>query len=152
LGHAVGWAFATDAAVRPIPRSLANIYAELRDDLGIQPPEHGDLAQWVDRGVMLLNASLTVRVGDAGSHRGLPWRAITGAIVERIASRGLPLVAVLWGNDAQWAKPFLGDTPVIESAHPSPLSARRGFFGSAPFSRVNESLRAQGAEPIDWRV
>lgn len=152
LGHAVGWAFSTDPSVRPIPRSLANVYAELHDDLGIATPDHGDLSAWVNQGVLLLNATLTVRVGDAGSHRGLPWREVTGAVVERLARRGRPLVAVLWGNDARWAKPILGDTPIVESAHPSPLSARRGFFGSTPFSRVNESLRAQSAEPIDWHV
>lgn len=151
-GHAAGWAFSVDRAVRPLPRSLTNIFVELRDDLGVDPPNHGDLTSWVERGVALLNTTLTVRVGEAGSHRHLPWRAVTGAIVTTLASRELPLVTVLWGNDALWAKPLLGETAVVESAHPSPLSARRGFFGSRPFSRVNELLIRQGAEPIDWHL
>ena len=151
-GHAVGWSFSTERSVRPLPRSLANIYAELHDDLGVPVAEHGDLGEWVDQGVMLLNATLTVRVGDAGSHRHLPWRTITAAIVTRLAESDVPLVAVLWGNDAQWVKPLLGATPVIESAHPSPLSARRGFFGSRPFSRANAMLVEQGAQPIEWTI
>jgi uracil-DNA glycosylase len=151
-GHAVGLSFSTGREVRPLPRSLSNIYSELRDDLGIDPAEHGDLSRWVDQGVMLLNTSLSVREGEASSHRSWPWRDVTGAAVELLARRGDPLVAVLWGRDAQWAKPRLGTVATIESAHPSPLSARRGFFGSRPFSRVNTSLVDQGGEPIDWHV
>lgn len=151
-GHAVGLAFGTHRDVRPLPRSLANIYAELRDDLGIQPAEHGDLSHWADQGVLLLNTSLTVTEGEAGSHRAWPWKEITGAILGALADRGGPLVAILWGREAQWAAPILAGVDTIESAHPSPLSARRGFFGSRPFSRANASLVTQGSSPIDWRV
>ena len=151
-GHAVGLAFSTNRNVRPLPRSLANIYAELRDDLGVEPAEHGDLVRWVDQGVLLLNTSLTVRQGEAGSHRSWPWKDVTGAALGALAERGGPLVAVLWGRDAQWAVPLLNGVELIESAHPSPLSARRGFFGSRPFSRINDLLVAQGGDPIDWRI
>ncbi len=151
-GHAVGLAFSTNRNVRPLPRSLANIYAELRDDLGVEPAEHGDLVRWVDQGVLLLNTSLTVRQGEAGSHRSWPWKDVTGAALGALAERGGPLVAVLWGRDAQWAAPLLNGVELIESAHPSPLSARRGFFGSRPFSRINDLLVAQGGDPIDWRI
>ena len=151
-GHAVGLSFSTNSDVRPLPRSLTNIYAELRDDLGIDPAEHGDLSRWVDQGVMLLNTSLTVREGEAGSHRAWPWRNVTGAALRALAERGGPLVAVLWGREAQWAAALLNGVDSIESAHPSPLSAHRGFFGSRPFSRTNASLVNQGGDPIDWRV
>lgn len=151
-GHAVGLSFATGRDVRPLPRSLANIYAELRDDLGIASAEHGDLSRWVDQGVMLLNTSLTARESEVGSHRTWPWRNITGAALLALAERGGPLVAVLWGREAQWAAPLLNGVDTIESAHPSPLSAHRGFFGSRPFSRINSSLIEQGSDPIDWRV
>jgi uracil-DNA glycosylase len=151
-GHAVGLAFSTNQDVRPLPRSLANIYTELRDDVGIPPAEHGDLSEWVDQGVLLLNTSLTVREGEAGSHRSWPWKDVTGAALRTLAERGGPLVAVLWGREAQWAAPLLSGVDLIESAHPSPLSARRGFFGSRPFSRANTLLVAQGGEPIDWRI
>ena len=151
-GHAVGLSFSTNRDVRPLPRSLPNIYAELRDDLGIDPAEHGDLSRWVDQGVMLLNTSLTVREGEAGSHRAWPWRNVTGAALRALAERGGPLVAVLWGREAQWAAALLNGVDSIESAHPSPLSAHRGFFGSRPFSRTNASLVNQGGDPIDWRV
>lgn len=151
-GHAVGLAFSTSRNVRPLPRSLSNIYAELRDDLGIEPAEHGDLSSWVGQGVLLLNASLTVRAGEAGSHRSWPWKDVTGAALHTLAERGGPLVAVLWGREAQWAAPLLNGVDTIESAHPSPLSAHRGFFGSRPFSRINASLVAQGGEAVDWRV
>ena len=151
-GHPIGLSFAVDRAVRPIPRSLANIYRELRDDLGIETPEHGDLSAWADQGVMLLNRVLTVQSGASGSHRGRGWEAVTGRAVEALAERGGPLVAVLWGRDAQSTAPLLGDVPVIASAHPSPLSARSGFFGSRPFSRTNALLAALGHAPIDWRL
>ncbi|UYN83917.1 MAG: uracil-DNA glycosylase [Microcella sp.] len=151
-GHPIGLSFAVDRAVRPIPRSLANIYRELRDDLGIETPEHGDLSPWADQGVMLLNRVLTVQSGVSGSHRGRGWEAVTGRAVEALAERGGPLVAVLWGRDAQSAAPLLGSVPVIASAHPSPLSARNGFFGSRPFSRANAHLAALGHAPIDWRL
>jgi uracil-DNA glycosylase len=149
-GHAVGLAFSTARDVRPIPRSLANVYRELQDDLGIEPAEHGDLSRWADQGVLLLNIALTVRAGSAGSHRDWPWKRVTGSVLRLLAERGEPLVAILWGRDAQWARAFLPGVAIFESAHPSPLSAHRGFFGSRPFSRVNALLVAQGGAPIDW--
>lgn len=151
-GHAVGLAFSTARDMRPIPRSLANIFRELHDDLGIEPSPHGDLTGWAEQGVLLVNTALTVRVGSAGSHRDWPWKVITGAALQLLADRGDPLVAILWGRDAQWPQPFLPGVATVESAHPSPLSAHRGFFGSRPFSRTNALLFAQGAPPIDWRV
>lgn len=151
-GHPVGLAFAADRAVRPLPRSLANIYRELADDVGVNPPPHPDLSPWSERGVLLLNRVLTVEAGLAGSHRGLGWQRVTDAVVRALVARGGPLVAVLWGRDADAVRPLLGAVPVIASAHPSPLSARRGFFGSRPFSRVNAALVAQGAPPIDWDI
>lgn len=151
-GHAVGLSFAVDPEVRPLPRSLANIYTELEADLGIPRPAHGDLSAWADQGVMLLNRVLTVAPGAAASHRGWGWEQVTAHAIRALADRGGPLVAVLWGNDAQTARPLLGEVPVVASAHPSPLSARRGFFGSRPFSRVNDLLTEQGAPPVDWRL
>lgn len=151
-GHAIGLSFAVDRNVRPVPRSLANIYRELADDLGIAPAQHGDLTAWSDRGVMLLNRVLTVQAGVAGSHRGRGWEEVTEVAIRALAARGGPLVAILWGRDAGTLEPMLGGVPVIRSAHPSPLSASNGFFGSRPFSRANAALVQQGAEPIDWRV
>ncbi|WP_430593600.1 uracil-DNA glycosylase [Humidisolicoccus flavus] len=149
-GHAMGLAFSVNAGVRPLPRSLRNIDTELLDDLGCAAPAHGDLSQWSAQGVLLLNRVLSVREGEAGSHRGRGWERITQFAIEALIARGGPLVAVLWGNDARRIAPLLGATPRIESAHPSPLSARRGFFGSKPFSRVNALLNDQGATPINW--
>ncbi|WP_210479115.1 uracil-DNA glycosylase [Naasia sp. SYSU D00948] len=151
-GHPIGLAFAVERHVRPIPRSLANIYRELRDDLGVPVAEHGDLSAWTRSGVLLLNRVLTVRPGTPGSHRGIGWEAVTSLAIQRLVERGGPLVAVLWGRHAQTLRPLLDGVPVIESVHPSPLSASGGFFGSRPFSRVNAALAAQGAEPVDWRV
>lgn len=151
-GHPIGLSFAVERQVRPIPRSLANIYQELRDDLGIPPAAHGDLTGWAEHGVMLLNRVLTVQAGVSGSHRGKGWEAVTEAAIAALVARGGPLVAILWGRDAASLKPLLGSTPTLSSAHPSPLSAHNGFFGSRPFSRANELLVAQGAEPVDWRV
>ncbi|HEU0257768.1 MAG TPA: uracil-DNA glycosylase [Microbacteriaceae bacterium] len=151
-GHPVGLSFAVDAAVRPLPRSLQNIYTELHDDLGIAAPEHGDLTAWSRAGVMLLNRVLTVRAGSPASHRGKGWEAVTEHAIRVLATRGTPLVAVLWGRDAGTLRPLLGGVPVVASAHPSPLSAARGFFGSRPFSRVNRLLAERGAGPIDWRL
>ena len=151
-GHAVGLAFSADRAVRPLPRSLANIYKELNDDLGIPPAAHPDLSAWQHQGVLLLNRVLTVRAGEAGSHRRHGWEEITAHAIRALAERPQPLVAVLWGKDAASVAPMLGDVPIVMSAHPSPLSARRGFFGSRPFSRVNTALEAQGAAHIDWRL
>lgn len=151
-GHAVGLSFSVDRDVRPLPRSLTNIYRELNDDLNIEPAAHGDLTRWAESGVLLLNRVLTVQSGRAGSDRGMGWEALTARALEALARRGGPLVAILWGNDAQTASALLGDVPIIASTHPSPLSARKGFFGSRPFSRTNELLVQQGGQPIDWRV
>jgi uracil-DNA glycosylase len=151
-GHPIGLSFAVDAHVRPVPRSLANIYQELRTDVGIETPAHGDLTAWADQGVMLLNRVLTVRPGEAASHRGRGWEEVTERAIHALAHRGGPLAAILWGRDAQGLKPMLGPIPWVESAHPSPLSAGRGFFGSRPFSRVNRLLTDQGGENVDWRL
>jgi len=151
-GHAVGLSFSVARGVRPLPRSLVNIYAELASDLGVPPAEHGDLSAWFSQGVLLLNRVLTVRPGVSGSHRGKGWEEVTQCAIESLATRGGPLVAILWGRDAQGLQPMLAGIPVIASAHPSPLSARSGFFGSRPFSRTNAALQAQGAEPIDWTL
>ncbi|MGY6498386.1 MAG: uracil-DNA glycosylase [Microcella sp.] len=151
-GHPVGLAFSADRSVRPLPRSLANLYRELADDVGVTPPAHPDLSDWAERGVLLLNRVLTVEEGRAGSHRALGWQRVTDAVLRALVARGGPLVAVLWGRDADAVRPLLGDVPVIASAHPSPLSARRGFFGSRPFSRVNAALVAQGGEALDWDI
>lgn len=158
FGHPIGLSFAVEREVRPIPRSLTNIYKELRDDLGIAPAEHGDLSSWSAQGVLLLNRVLSVRPGASASHRGKGWEQITEtaikAIVERRTPEGRrsPLVALLWGNDARNLTPLLEGAPAVASAHPSPLSASRGFFGSRPFSKINELLTEQGATPIDWQI
>jgi uracil-DNA glycosylase len=149
-GHPVGLSFSVAPDVTPIPASLRNMYKELSADLGVAPPRTGDLTGWFDQGVLLLNRVLTVQPGSPGSHRGKGWEAITERAIQVLASRGGPLVAVLWGRDARNLKPLLGDVPVVESAHPSPLSASSGFFGSRPYSRVNALLVQQGAEPIRW--
>ncbi|MGV8969463.1 MAG: uracil-DNA glycosylase [Microbacteriaceae bacterium] len=151
-GHPIGLAFSVARAVRPIPRSLRNVLSELNDDLGIEPASHGDLSAWALEGVFLLNRVLTVRAGAAGSHRGIGWEAITEHAVRVLAERAQPPVAILWGSDARSLKPVLAGATVIESAHPSPLSASRGFFGSRPFSRANDALAEGGLAPIDWRV
>jgi uracil-DNA glycosylase len=151
-GHPIGLSFAVAPDVRPVPRSLANIYAELRTDLGIEPPGHGDLTAWADQGVMLLNRVLTVRPGEPASHRGRGWEDVTTRAIEVLAARGGPMAAILWGRDAQSLKPLLGRIPWVESPHPSPLSASRGFFGSRPFSRVNRLLEEQGGLPVDGRL
>jgi uracil-DNA glycosylase len=149
-GHPVGLAFACGDDVRPLPRSLNNIFTELSHDLGLLPALHGDLSEWSAQGVMLMNRVLTVRAGLAGSHRSLGWEQVTECAIDALVARGTPLVSALWGRDAQALAPRLAPFPVIESAHPSPLSARRGFFGSRPFSRANALLEQQGATPISW--
>ena len=155
-GHAVGLSFSVGAQVRPLPRSLDNIFAEYRSDLGYPTPTSGDLTPWAQRGVLLLNRVLTVRPGNPASHRGKGWEAVTECAIRALAARPGPLVAVLWGRDAGTLKPMLVDgnshVATIDSAHPSPLSAQRGFFGSRPFSRANALLAQMGAEPIDWRL
>ena len=151
-GHPIGLCFAVERDVRPIPRSLQNIYRELRDDVGVEPPAHGDLTPWTQHGILLLNRCLTVRPGAPASHRGKGWEEVTDQAIRALVARGMPLVAILWGRDAQTLKPLLGGTPTIESAHPSPMSADRGFFGSKPFSRANELLATQGAEQVNWAL
>ena len=153
-GHAVGLSFSVAPDVRPLPRSLDNIFKEYATDLGHPAPSCGDLEPWAQRGVMLLNRVLTVRPGTPASHRGKGWEAVTECAIRALVARPQPLVSVLWGRDAGTLKPMLtGDhCQTIESAHPSPLSASRGFFGSRPFSRANDLLAQLGGEPIDWRL
>jgi uracil-DNA glycosylase len=153
-GHAVGLSFSVAPDVRPLPRSLDNIYKEYTQDLGHPAPTNGDLTPWAERGVMMLNRVLTVRAGTPASHRGKGWEAVTECAIRALVARPQPLVAVLWGRDAQTLKPMLtgAHCASIESVHPSPLSASRGFFGSRPFSRVNELLATMGADPIDWQL
>lgn len=151
-GHAMGLAFSVPPSVRPLPPSLGNIFAELTADLGVTPPTSGDLTPWCERGVMLLNRVLTVRPGTPASHRGKGWEQVTECAIDALSARGGPLVAILWGNDARSLARRLPAVPRIESAHPSPLSASRGFFGSRPFSRANTLLASQGAPPVDWTL
>jgi uracil-DNA glycosylase len=157
-GHAIGLAFAVARDVRPLPRSLANLLTEFATDLGLPRPTHGDLTPWVTQGVLLLNRVLTVRHGAPGSHRGKGWEAVTDALVDGLLahhrSADIPLVALLWGRDAQALAPRLrdGGAAVLTAPHPSPLSAHRGFLGSRPFTNVNAQLEAAGAAPIDWRL
>ena len=151
-GHPMGLSFSVQRDVRPLPRSLDNIFRELVADLGVPAPTCGDLSPWADQGVMLLNRVLTVRPGAPASHRGRGWEAVTQRAIESLVARGGPLVAILWGRDAQSLAPMLAGVPRIESVHPSPLSASRGFFGSRPFSRANALLVEQGGAPVDWRL
>ncbi|GAA5025689.1 uracil-DNA glycosylase [Terrabacter aeriphilus] len=151
-GHPVGLSFSVAPDVRPVPRSLQNIYQELGTDLGLPTPANGDLTPWFERGVMLLNRVLTVRPGASASHQGKGWETVTAQAISALVDRGGPLVAILWGRQAQSLAPALGEVPRVESAHPSPLSARSGFFGSRPFSRTNDLLAQQGADPIDWSL
>lgn len=147
-GHAVGLAFSSSPSTRPLPKSLQNIYTEYTDDLGLPRPRSADLSPWIDAGVLLLNRVLTVREGDAGSHRNAGWEEITGTVVRHLASR--PMAAILWGRPAQEVADIVGRDRCVLSPHPSPLSAYRGFFGSRPFTRANELLEKQGADPVDW--
>jgi len=138
--------------VKPLPKSLSNIFTELVDDLGVAHPVSGDLSGWQRQGVLLLNRVLTVRTGEAGSHRSLDWQTVTDAVISALVQRDKPFVSILWGKDAQAIEPLLGNLPRVVSAHPSPLSAYRGFFGSRPFSRANRLLADQGFEPVDWSL
>ena len=151
-GHPVGLSFSVAPEVRPLPRSLVNIYAELEADLGIPPAPTGDLTPWFEQGVLLLNRVLTVRPGSPGSHRGKGWEEVTECAIDALAARGGPLVAILWGRDAQSLAPRLAGIPQVASAHPSPMSAHAGFFGSRPFSRANAALMAAGGTEVDWRL
>ncbi|MFZ2176545.1 MAG: uracil-DNA glycosylase [Rhodococcus sp. (in: high G+C Gram-positive bacteria)] len=151
-GHAVGLSFSVAPDVRPVPRSLGNIFTEYSEDLGYRTPSTGDLTPWSRQGVLLLNRVLTVQPGLPASHRRKGWEAVTEQAIRALVARPEPLVAILWGRDASTLKPMLGEVPTIESAHPSPLSASRGFFGSRPFSRANELLDTLAVEPVDWRL
>jgi len=151
-GHPVGLSFSVAPGVRPLPPSLVNIFREYTADLGYPTPTSGDLTPWAEHGVLLLNRVLTVAPGASASHRGKGWEPVTEQAIRALVARGKPLVSILWGRDAQTLAPLLGVLPRIESAHPSPMSADRGFFGSRPFSRANELLVAAGAEPVDWRL
>jgi uracil-DNA glycosylase len=151
-GHPVGLSFSVAPDVRPLPPSLVNIFKELVEDLGVPQPTNGDLTPWADAGVLLLNRSLTVCPGRANSHRGKGWEPVTECAITALARRGGPLAAILWGRDAQSLKPMLGPVPYVESPHPSPLSAHRGFFGSRPFSRVDRLLEDQGGTPVRWAL
>ncbi|MEB3049690.1 uracil-DNA glycosylase [Mycolicibacter sp. MYC123] len=152
-GHAMGLSFSVAPDVRPLPRSLDNIFREYAQDLGHPAPACGDLSAWAKSGVMMLNRVLTVQPGKPAAHRGKGWEAVTECAIRALVARPQPLVAILWGRDAGTLKPMLNENcRTIESPHPSPLSASRGFFGSRPFSRANELLGRLGAEPIDWRL
>jgi len=151
-GHPVGLSFSVAPEVRRLPGSLANIFREYGEDLGYPAPSNGDLSPWTERGVMLLNRVLTVQPGKPGSHRGKGWEEVTEQAIRALAGRGGPLVAILWGRDARSLVPLLDGVPCVESAHPSPNSADRGFFGSRPFSRASKLLEEQGGEPIDWKL
>ncbi|OPA78516.1 uracil-DNA glycosylase [Paenibacillus selenitireducens] len=151
--QAHGLSFSVQPGVR-IPPSLRNIYKELNSDLNYDIPEHGTLTSWADQGVLLLNTVLTVRSGVAFSHQRQGWEAFTDAVIHALNQREQPLVFMLWGNHAQQKAASLDPDRhcIISSAHPSPLSARKGFFGSRPFSRTNEFLRQKGMETIDWNL
>jgi uracil-DNA glycosylase len=151
-GHPVGLSFSVAPDVRPLPKSLVNIFREYSDDLGFPLPSNGDLTPWTERGVLLLNRALTVMPGKPNSHQGQGWEEITEQAITALAARDEPLVAILWGRNARNLRPLLGKLPAIESAHPSPMSASAGFFGSRPFSRANELLEQQGAAPVDWKL
>src|ERR1700742_121823 len=151
-GHPIGLSFSVAPDVKPIPGSLRNIFKEYSEDLGYPKPSNGDLSPWTERGVLLLNRVLTVEPGKPGSHRGKGWEEVTEQAIVALAKRDTPLVAILWGRDARNLAPLLGSVPRIESAHPSPMSAHNGFFGTRPFSRANQLLQRQGADPIDWRL
>ncbi|MFI8911270.1 uracil-DNA glycosylase [Streptomyces sp. NPDC053513] len=151
-GMAMGLSFSVAPEVRSLPPSLENIFRELHTDLGLPRPSNGDLTPWTRQGVLLLNRALTTAPRKPAAHRGKGWEEVTEQAIRALAARGKPLVSILWGRDARNARPLLGDLPAIESAHPSPMSADRGFFGSRPFSRTNELLLGMGAEPVDWRL
>ena len=150
--HAVGLSFSVEPHVSPLPGSLLNIFKELVADVEVPMPSTGDLTPWADRGVLLLNRVLTVRPGEANSHRGKGWERVTERAIEVLAARGGPCAAILWGSPAQTLKPLLGPIPWVASVHPSPLAAYKGFFGSRPFSKVNGLLVQQGGDPVDWSL
>ncbi|MBT2382483.1 uracil-DNA glycosylase [Streptomyces sp. ISL-11] len=151
-GHAVGLSFSVAPEVRPLPGSLENIYREMHTDLGLPRPSNGDLTPWTRQGVLLLNRALTTAPRKPAAHRGKGWEEVTEQAIRALVDRGGPMVAILWGRDARNLRPLLGAVPSVESAHPSPMSADRGFFGSRPFSRANELLARQGAAPVHWQL
>lgn len=151
-GHPVGLSFSVAPKVQRLPGSLHNIFREYCEDLDYPKPGNGDLTPWTRNGVLLLNRVLTVQAGKPASHRGKGWEKVTDAAIQALVARRSPLVAILWGRDAQSLEPLLGETPIIKSVHPSPMSADRGFFGSRPFSRANQLLKEQGADAVDWRL
>ncbi|ALE74541.1 MULTISPECIES: uracil-DNA glycosylase [unclassified Pseudonocardia] len=152
-GHAVGLSFSVAEETRPLPRSLQNIFREYTEDLGHPAPSSGDLTPWTDQGVLLLNRCLTVAPGEPGSHRNKGWEEVTEQAIRALVARDAePMVAILWGRDARNLVPLLEDVPLVESAHPSPMSADRGFFGSRPFSRANDLLEEIGGDPVDWKL
>ncbi|OZB91907.1 uracil-DNA glycosylase [Paenibacillus sp. XY044] len=152
-GQAHGLSFSVEPGVR-IPPSLVNIYKELHSDLGVPIPNHGTLVHWAEQGVLLLNTVLTVRDGEANSHKGLGWERFTDAVIEKLNERDKPVVFILWGSHAQKKGAFINRKKhlVIQSVHPSPLSVHRGFFGSRPFSKANAFLISHGIEPVDWAI
>ncbi|KEI43015.1 uracil-DNA glycosylase [Saccharopolyspora rectivirgula] len=150
-GHPVGLSFSVAPGVKP-PRSLVNIFREYSDDLGHPTPSSGDLTPWTRQGVLLLNRALTVEPGKPGSHRGKGWEEVTAQAIRALAAREEPMVAILWGRHARELRPLMPGVECIESAHPSPMSADRGFFGSRPFSRANEILEKHGVPPVDWKL
>jgi uracil-DNA glycosylase len=152
-GQAHGLCFSVREGVRP-PPSLINIYKELKSDLGLEPPSHGNLKAWAKQGVLLLNSVLTVEAGLAASHQGKGWERFTDAVIRLVNDQPGPVVFILWGAYAQRKAAFVDRQRhlVLASAHPSPLSAHNGFFGSRPFSKANEFLAANGREPIDWKL
>jgi uracil-DNA glycosylase len=152
-GHAVGLSFSVSPETRPLPRSLMNIFREYSEDLGHPAPSNGDLTPWAEQGVLLLNRCLTVAPGAPASHRNKGWEAVTEQAIRALVDRDAdPLVAILWGRDARNLVPLLQDVPCVESAHPSPMSAANGFFGSRPFSRANALLEEIGGDPVDWKL
>ncbi|MFD3924370.1 uracil-DNA glycosylase [Streptomyces sp. NPDC058595] len=151
-GMAIGLSFAVAPEVRNLPGSLENIFLEMHRDIGTPRPSNGDLTPWARQGVLLLNRALTTAPRKPAAHRGKGWEEVTEQAIRALVARNKPLVSILWGRDARNLRPLLGDLPAIESAHPSPMSADRGFFGSRPFSRANDLLTGLGAQPVDWRL
>ena len=151
-GHPVGLSFSVAPNVAPLPGSLVNIFREYTADLGYPTPATGDLTPWTERGVLLLNRVLTVQPGRPASHRGKGWEEVTEQAIQALAARRTPLVAILWGRDARNLAPALDGVPRVESAHPSPMSADRGFFGSRPFSRASRLIEQHGGQPVDWKL
>ncbi|MCM1577315.1 MAG: uracil-DNA glycosylase [Ruminococcus sp.] len=152
-GQAHGLCFSVQKGC-PLPPSLQNIYKELEADLGLPPAPHGELYKWADEGLLMLNTVLTVRRGQANSHKGKGWEIFTDSVIEKLNARERPLVFLLWGNNAKAKKRLITNHRhlILECAHPSPLSAHSGFFGCRHFSRCNDFLREQGIEPIDWKI